>query len=33
MAERGASYAFNDNASVDVGVSRMHGQKVTVREG
>ncbi len=29
----GASYAFNDNASVDVGVSWMHGQKVTVREG
>ena len=29
----GASYAFNDNASVDVGVSYMHGQKVTVREG
>lgn len=29
----GASYAFNENASVDVGVSYMHGQKVTVREG
>ncbi|WP_075181366.1 long-chain fatty acid transporter FadL [Pantoea sp. 1.19] len=29
----GASYAFNDNASVDVGVSYMHGQKVTIKEG
>ncbi|MFD1804742.1 long-chain fatty acid transporter FadL [Mixta tenebrionis] len=29
----GASYAFNDNASLDVGVSYMHGQKVTVHEG
>lgn len=29
----GASYAFNDDASVDVGVSYMHGQKVTVQEG
>jgi len=29
----GTSYAFNDNASVDVGVSYMHGQHVTVKEG
>ncbi|EJL89317.1 long-chain fatty acid transporter FadL [Pantoea sp. BIGb0393] len=29
----GASYAFNEDASVDVGVSYMHGQKVTVKEG
>jgi len=29
----GASYAFNDDASVDVGVSYMHGQHVTVEEG
>ena len=29
----GASYAFNDNASVDVGVSYMHGQSVTIKEG
>jgi long-chain fatty acid transport protein len=29
----GTTYAFNDDASVDVGVSYMHGQKVTVREG
>ncbi|QKJ87995.1 Long-chain fatty acid outer membrane transporter [Paramixta manurensis] len=29
----GASYAFNEDASVDVGVSYMHGQKVTIREG
>lgn len=29
----GASYAFNDDASVDVGVSYMHGQKVTIQEG
>lgn len=28
----GASYAFNDAASVDVGVSYMHGQHVTVEE-
>ncbi|WP_130830913.1 long-chain fatty acid transporter FadL [[Erwinia] mediterraneensis] len=28
----GASYAFNDAASVDVGVSYMHGQHVTVQE-
>jgi long-chain fatty acid transport protein len=26
-------YAFNDDASIDVGVSYMHGQKVTVKEG
>ena len=29
----GASYAFNDAASVDVGLSYMHGQHVTVKEG
>ncbi|WP_436893068.1 long-chain fatty acid transporter FadL [Siccibacter turicensis] len=29
----GTTYAFNDNASVDVGVSYMHGQKVTIEEG
>ena len=29
----GASYAFNENASVDLGISYMHGQKVTVKEG
>ncbi|SFQ95075.1 MULTISPECIES: long-chain fatty acid transporter FadL [unclassified Enterobacter] len=29
----GTTYAFNDNASVDVGASYMHGQKVTVNEG
>ncbi|PIJ51529.1 long-chain fatty acid transporter [Erwinia sp. OLTSP20] len=29
----GTSYAFNENASVDFGVSYMHGQKVTVKEG
>ncbi|RPD94064.1 long-chain fatty acid transporter FadL [Candidatus Pantoea deserta] len=29
----GASYAFNQDASVDVGVSYMHGQHVTVEEG
>ncbi|WP_312242888.1 long-chain fatty acid transporter FadL [Pantoea sp.] len=29
----GASYAFNDAASVDVGISYMHGQHVTVKEG
>jgi len=29
----GTSYAFNDNASVDLGISYMHGQKVTVKEG
>lgn len=29
----GTSYAFNKDASVDVGVSYMHGQKVTVKEG
>ncbi|MCE1905820.1 outer membrane protein transport protein, partial [Enterobacter hormaechei] len=28
----GATYAFNKDASVDVGVSYMHGQKVTVKE-
>ncbi len=29
----GASYAFNQDASVDVGLSYMHGQHVTVEEG
>ena len=29
----GTSYAFNENASVDVGVSYMHGQHVTIKEG
>ncbi|MDW8846810.1 long-chain fatty acid transporter FadL [Erwinia sp. MMLR14_017] len=29
----GASYAFNQDASVDVGLSWMHGQHVTVEEG
>jgi len=29
----GTSYAFNQDASVDVGVSYMHGQHVTVKEG
>jgi long-chain fatty acid transport protein len=29
----GATYAFNENASVDAGVSYMHGQKVTFKEG
>ncbi|MET3814896.1 long-chain fatty acid transport protein [Pantoea sp. UYEF8] len=29
----GTSYAFDDNASVDVGISYMHGQNVTVKEG
>jgi len=29
----GTTYAFNKDASVDVGVSYMHGQKVTVKEG
>ncbi|WP_433977386.1 long-chain fatty acid transporter FadL [Erwinia sp. E_sp_B01_9] len=29
----GASYAFNQDASVDVGVSYMHGQHVTIQEG
>jgi len=29
----GTSYAFNKDASVDVGISYMHGQKVTVKEG
>ena len=28
----GASYAFNPDASVDVGVSYMHGEKVTIQE-
>ncbi|TQI81492.1 long-chain fatty acid transport protein [Serratia fonticola] len=29
----GATYAFNKDASVDVGISYMHGQKVTINEG
>lgn len=29
----GTTYAFNKDASVDVGVSYMHGQKVTIKEG
>lgn len=29
----GATYAFNKNTSVDVGLSYMHGQKVTINEG
>ena len=29
----GTTYAFNDDASVDVGVSYMHGQNVTINEG
>lgn len=29
----GTSYAFNKDASVDLGISYMHGQKVTVNEG
>ncbi|WP_017345385.1 long-chain fatty acid transporter FadL [Pantoea sp. A4] len=29
----GTSYAFNEDASIDVGVSYMHGQHVTVKEG
>ena len=29
----GATYAFNDNTSVDMGISYMHGKKVTIREG
>jgi long-chain fatty acid transport protein len=29
----GATYAFNDDASIDVGASYMHGQKVNFTEG
>lgn len=29
----GTSYAFNKDASVDVGISYMHGSKVTINEG
>ena len=29
----GTTYAFNDNASVDVGVSYMHGKDVEIHEG
>ncbi|MFG1174276.1 long-chain fatty acid transporter FadL [Erwiniaceae bacterium CAU 1747] len=29
----GTSYAFNQDASVDVGISYMHGQHVTIKEG
>ncbi|MGB7802260.1 long-chain fatty acid transporter FadL [Buttiauxella sp.] len=29
----GTTYAFNDDASVDLGVSYMHGQNVEIKEG
>lgn len=29
----GTSYAFNKDASIDLGISYMHGKKVTVKEG
>ncbi|QBA39359.1 long-chain fatty acid transporter FadL [Enterobacter roggenkampii] len=29
----GATYAFNKDASIDAGISYMHGQKVTFQEG
>ncbi|MGU3414023.1 long-chain fatty acid transporter FadL [Enterobacteriaceae bacterium C34A] len=29
----GATYAFNQDASIDVGASYMHGQNVTIEEG
>ncbi|WP_213133720.1 long-chain fatty acid transporter FadL [Citrobacter sp. FP75] len=29
----GTTYAFNEDASIDIGASYMHGQKVTVKEG
>ncbi|URN98117.1 long-chain fatty acid transporter FadL [Leclercia adecarboxylata] len=29
----GATYAFNEDASIDAGVSYMHGQKVSFQEG
>lgn len=29
----GTTYAFNKDASVDVGVSYMHGQHVEIKEG
>ena len=29
----GATYAFNKDASIDAGISYMHGQKVTFKEG
>ncbi|AHG18826.1 long-chain fatty acid outer membrane transporter [Chania multitudinisentens RB-25] len=29
----GTTYAFNKDASVDVGIAYMHGQKVTINEG
>lgn len=29
----GTTYAFNKDASVDVGIAYMHGQKVTIHEG
>ncbi|RWR01264.1 long-chain fatty acid outer membrane transporter [[Pantoea] beijingensis] len=28
----GASYAFNQDASIDMGISYMHGQRVTIQE-
>lgn len=29
----GTTYAFNDDASIDLGASYMHGQNVTIQEG
>ncbi|KAB8312166.1 long-chain fatty acid transporter FadL [Erwinia endophytica] len=29
----GVSYAFNQHASIDLGISYMHGQRVTIKEG
>ena len=29
----GTTYAFNEDASIDVGASYMHGQNVTIQEG
>jgi long-chain fatty acid transport protein len=29
----GTTYAFNDDASVDLGISYMHGQHVEIKEG
>lgn len=33
MLSAGTTYAFNKDASVDVGVSYMHGQHVEIKEG
>ncbi|MFP1591748.1 outer membrane protein transport protein [Escherichia coli] len=33
FCEPGTTYAFNKDASVDVGVSYMHGQSVKINEG